>query len=278
LGPPAAVLPTLCWLLLLSGAYPLGLARRANRRTTLFQAVNWSLVAWAGWVCALLPLSEKPAAVTVRYLALGLTGCALMAVLGARRPGVSAWNFVLGGLLAVFLLPVAESLTAGRNLRLDGPRTLFLGLTLAVGILNYLPTRLAPAALLLTLGCAGEIVKVADLENQIGRLERLLPLGPMLLGLAPWVGYVEMGRRALPEAEFDRLWLDFRDRFGLFWGQRLREQFNRSAAHAGWPVYLRWQGLRLTGGPRPDLSAQTAMVAALRALLKRFGSNGSVES
>jgi hypothetical protein len=81
-----------------------------------------------------------------------------------------------------------------------------------------------------------------------------------------------MRTRRPPRAEFDRLWSDFRDRFGLVWGQRVREQFNRSAANADWPVYLYWQGLRLTSGAAlPNEETQTAMVATLRALLKRFG-------
>jgi hypothetical protein len=40
------------------------------------------------------------------------------------------------------------------------------------------------------------------------------------------------------------MWLDFRDRWGLVWGQRVREQFNHAAENAGWPIQLRWLGLR----------------------------------
>jgi hypothetical protein len=69
--------------------------------------------------------------------------------------------------------------------------------------------------------------------------------------------------------EFDRLWLAYRDRFGFVWGQRMREQFNRAAHHAGWPVVLRWGGLHTTATEAaPD---PAAMLATLRAVLKRFG-------
>ena len=68
------------------------------------------------------------------------------------------------------------------------------------------------------------------------------------------------------------MWLDFRDRFGFVWGQRLRDQFNRAAANAGWPVYLRWRGLRLRAGTElPPDDLQTRIVDTLRAMLKRFG-------
>jgi hypothetical protein len=258
------------WLILLTGAYPLWHAWRANRQTPLAQALAWAVAAWAAWATALAAEWLRPAddPVALRYLALSLTACPLIGVLGARRPGVGAWNFVLLGLLAVLLLPLAEGL--GR-LHLSGPRVVFLAGTLAVGVLNYLPTRLGPAALLLALGCALELASVLPADTVPDALRPLLPAGGLLLALGPWAAYASLrGRPAA--AELDRLWLGFRDRFGLVWGQRVREQFNRSAAHAGWPVTLRWGGLRLKRGtalPPPDM--QDEILATLRALLKRFG-------
>jgi hypothetical protein len=77
--------------------------------------------------------------------------------------------------------------------------------------------------------------------------------------------------RPVPRSEFDQVWLDFRDRYGLVWAQRLREQFNASAAHSDWPVVLRWTGLRFTPGTRPpDRQELEAMLDNLRALMKRF--------
>jgi hypothetical protein len=99
--------------------------------------------------------------------------------------------------------------------------------------------------------------------------------GCLLVGLAPWAAYERIVRQPRPPAEFDRLWLDFRDRYGLFWAQRLRDQFNRAAANAGWPAYLRWRGLRLRpGSALPAPAVQTEMLGALRALMKRFGPAG----
>jgi hypothetical protein len=59
--------------------------------------------------------------------------------------------------------------------------------------------------------------------------------------------------------------LDFRNRFGGLWALRVRDQFNRAAANAGWPVALRWGGLRSVGYD------DDAPLKGLRALLKRFG-------
>jgi hypothetical protein len=258
-------------LIFLSAAYPLSLAWAANRRTTLLHAVAWAFAAWVAWLGA---AAFAGAAVgtaqreTARYLALALTGCAGVAVLGARRPGVGAWNFVLLGLLAVMLLPLAEGLLLGGR-PLDTLRLVFLGATLAVGVLNYLPTRLALGALLLALGGGWEVAALAGgvASPPGGDVEP----GWLCVGLAPWGTLLGVRRRAA-RSDFDLLWLEFRDRFGLVWGQRVREQFNNAAAHAGWPVTLYWQGLVLApGAARPEPAARAEMTATLRALLNRFG-------
>jgi hypothetical protein len=263
------------WLLFLSAAYPLWLAWQGNRQTSLIQAVNWAVVAWVAWlgVLGFAGSSDLTARLdVVRYLALCLTGCAGVAVLGARRPGVGAWNFVVLGLLAVMLLPVAEGLVLGGR-SLHTLRILFLAATLAVGILNYLPTRLAPAAVLLATGCTWEILTLIPLVPAAGWPGEQISPGWLCLGLTPWAGWLGWRMAPPPRSEFDRLWLDFRNRFGLVWGQRVREQFNRSATHAGWPVHLFWQGLALLnpGTAPPEPTILDDIVATLRALLKRFG-------
>jgi hypothetical protein len=267
------------WLslaILLGTGYPLGLAVRSTRRTSLAASVGWAAAAWAAWVLALgvtAVADERPTR-PLRYLALALTGCAGVAVLGARRPGVGAWNFVVAGLLAVLLLPLAEAVARGTagELHLTSLQMVFLGATLGVPLLNYLPTRLAPAVLLLGLGCAAEVLGLALVEPARLRVEPAVAAGRVALALSGWAAWVGWRRRPRPASEFDRLWLTFRDQFGLVWGQRLRDQFNRAAANAGWPVVLRWRGLRLLPGtaPLPE-SVQAEVLGTLRAALKRFG-------
>jgi hypothetical protein len=263
----------LALLVWLTGLVPFVPALRVNRRTTLLPALAWALAAWVAWGAVLLSGWQWPAAepVALRYFALCLTACATVAVLGARRPGVGPWNWVVLGLLAVLLLPLAEGLDA---LHLTWPRVVFLAGTLAVGALNYLPTRLGPAALWLALCCGLELWGVLESPGA-GPGRRVLPAGEFALALTPWVAYAASRARPGGLSEFDRRWLDFRDRFGLVWAQRVREQFNRSAAHARWPVVLRWSGLRLTpGADLPGPAVQEEIVATLKALLKRFGPEG----
>ena len=116
----------------------------AIRNTTLRHAWFWAIAAWIGWAGAFSD-GSPPAF----YVALVLTGCAGVAVFGARRPGVVAWHFVVAALLAVMLLPLAEGQLTGSKVQLDTIRIIFLmGLCGAV-VLNYLPTRLGLAALAL---------------------------------------------------------------------------------------------------------------------------------
>jgi hypothetical protein len=261
-----------CWLVFLAGAFPLDRAWRANRRTSLFSMMNWTIVAWLTWSWA-LALASKPGKdlALARYLALGATGAALIAVLGARWPGARAWNSVVLGYVAVTLLPPAEDFLKGAPLQLDWWEAGVPAMALAIGVLNYLPTLLGPAAVMVGLAGAVEILLLTGSDTLIETLTKVAPLSRWLLVLAPWAAYAAIRWQA-PAAPVDRLWLDFRNRFGLVWGQRLREQFNQSATHADWPVRLYWQGVRgRPGAPRPDPETQAAIEATLRALMKRFG-------
>ena len=253
-------------LLYLTGFVPLLLAWRANRQTSLCHALAWGLAAWgmAGLVVVLAGLRLHELLAPARYLTLCLIGCAGVAVLGARRPGVVAWNFVVLGLLAVFLLWLAEGFLASGVIELGVVRGIFLSATLAVSILNYLPTRLGLAAIILAGAVAVEMTQLIQ-----GRASEpaLVPPVTALLALVPWAGYLMLRRPEANPVSVDALWRSFRDRYGFFWAQRLREQFNRSAANQGWSVELGWNGLR-PHGPHPE---EPVLLETLQALMKRFG-------
>jgi hypothetical protein len=251
-------------VLLVLAFFPLGVALRANQRTSLRQALLWTLGAWMAWTSVAWAHVWQPGHeyLALTYGALCLTGCAGVAVLGARRPGVTAWNFVVAGLLAVLLLPILNGLG---ELRLEPAQEVFLAATLAVPLVNYLPTRLAIGALLLAAGCGTEMARICAKPSQGG----MDSLGLMLLAVSPWAAWAGLWRGREGCTKFDSLWLTYRDRFGFAWSQRMREQFNQAIRHAGWPVVLRWQGLEPTAEtPPPDSSA---LLTLLHAVLRRFG-------
>jgi hypothetical protein len=86
------------------------------------------------------------------------------------------------------------------------------------------------------------------------------------------VAFWSWWRQPVVATEFDRIWRDFRNRYGLVWAQRVREQFNRAAHHAGWPISLGWRGLPVAScAASPDERIQKEMIDILKAILKRFG-------
>jgi hypothetical protein len=253
---------------ILSLAYPLIRCWRRQRRASLRHAVLWFAAAWLGWFTAfLIPSFELPPA-PWRYLALCLTACALVAVLGARQPGMGAWNFVVAGLLAILSLPLVEQPWSSPQCHLDEPRTLFLAGILAVGILNYLPTRwvLVSAAGGLWAG------------TELWRLVQAPEAGPSIVMAILFAALVWSACDRKPEAagEFDALWLAFRDSYGLVWGLRVEEQFNHAAQHAGLPVRLKWNGVVTVANAAIDEHVRQEALRTLEAVLKRFVGEGKV--
>ena len=246
-------------IILLSDLFPFVSAIRANWGTPLIHALSWALAAWLGWAGVVATQSylgmEAPA---LRWLALALTGCAGMAVLGARRPGAGAWHFVVLALLAILLLPLGQ---ARGDVPLHPVWIALLAAAAAVIPFNYLPTRLGPAALALAVGCGLETAALVVSRDALGEL---VTGARLLVALSPWIGWALLKSRRPARSEFDRLWVGFRDRYGLTWSLRTQEQFNRSAANADWTSRLGWRGLR--GSSCHQVEEQKA----LRALLKRF--------
>jgi hypothetical protein len=260
---------TLLGLLLLAGLYPLWQARKANRGSALIHAVHWAIIAWLGWVTTVVValFADQTAERTSAYVALCLTGCAGVAVLGARRPSVAAWTFVVVGLLAVQMLPVAEGLEHFRN----SPLFIgFLSTTLAVAIGNYLPTRMGPAALLAGVAMMPDLLLLAGRASWSTNLILPAHYGRGVLALVPWLAWLGIATSDRKSCPIDTLWRSFRDRFGFVWGQRLREQFNKAIANAGWPARLSWVGIHAVNGGTVDEHVGVELLEMLQSMLRRF--------
>jgi hypothetical protein len=247
------------WLILIGGI-PLQRAAWANRRTTLAHALAWAAAAWLAWVA-----SAAVDSALARYLALSLTGCAGVAVLGARRPGVLAWNAVVLSLAAVVLVPLAPFVLSTLPVTLDPIRLGFLAVAIAVGLLNYLPTRGGLGALAMLGAC---LIGLRRIDEPLQEWERIA--SQALVAAAPWLAWMPFMWRRHGGSECDRLWSSFRDRFGAIWAIRLRDQFARAAENAGLRVELRWRGLRKQDGTSVSEPEHAASLELLRALMQRF--------
>jgi hypothetical protein len=256
-------------LLLVTDLYPLWCMRRANARSTLIHAVYWAIVAWVSWVATVV-VSFVAGEQTERlsaYVSLCLVGCAGVAVLGARRPGMVAWSFVVLGLLTVQMLQVAEGLDLIRTIPL---RIAFLSITLGIALGNYLPTRLAPAALLAGVALAPDLLWIVGPATWSEELTTTVRAARGLVAVVPWLAYYCVSKKPASTDPLDERWRRFRDSYGFVWAQRLRDQFNRSAVNAGWTIRLGWTSFRNYSDqpitdPQRDEAART-----LLSLMRRF--------
>lgn len=262
----------------------LGLAALARvssrlRGTTLVVPCWWFCGSLAA-LCAINAwLALRPAAVWhshLRYAAAVTTFWPLVALLGARRPQDRAWQLVVLSLWIVLLLPAAEGILYSPEtpLELSAAWQLFvLGLA-AIGAANGLPTRRWRASILLLAGRLCLLAPSLSWASALVTGSRLdvtaAGAGLMIAGL---LFDALLPPRRRPAHAIDRVWLDFRDTYGLLWGLRLAERFNAASRQLGWRIRLRWTGLDCEQGSRRiELPAETLAAARqnLEMLLRRF--------
>src|SRR5687767_7669483 len=77
--------------------YPLLRARQSEKATSLRHTLNWAILAWGAWLATYVAEMPGMPGRPIHYLALCLCACTAVAVLGARFPGMAAWNFVVCG-------------------------------------------------------------------------------------------------------------------------------------------------------------------------------------
>jgi hypothetical protein len=237
--------------------------------TTLVAPWRWAILSllclWLGEVGA----GARPQQEVVRYAAAVTTICPLMALLGAKRPQNSAWQFVVASLWLVLCLPAAQSaiLWSGTAFQLHGAWSWFLLALCLVGVGNYLATRHAPAALLLAAGQWLLLHPHLPLPGETFDRARVAA-GLALLTLATLAVAAGWPRGMTARSGLDRVWLDFRDSYGTVWGLRVRERVNATAQLCGWNARLQWHGF---DRPEPWPAAEKQEVErVLRRLLRRF--------
>ena len=178
-------------------------------------------------------------------------------------------------LLLVLGLPAAAQWRAagrGDRLLLEWPMLLGYLLVLVMGVGNYIGTRRTAAALLYGIALVLAILPLAREAIGLSFHEELcrwwatamLACG-LMLGSAP--------RRGVARPGYDRLWLDFRDTFGIVWAKRVADRMNDAGRAQGWPVRLEMHGLAWREGAISEDERRQALAAldhTLRWLLKRF--------
>lgn len=268
-------------------ATAVGLGILLTQRQTIGQTtltIGWwwtlvSLLAWSSVEIAAAWHSPGPAWLApLRLAAISLSFCPVVALLGAKRPQHRAWNLVVLSLWAIVALPAAEAffLTPGRRLELGPARGWFLWVLILLLPINFVPTRYWLASLLVA---AGQIIalgsQLALVHHSLAPQAELVGLVACACGLsAAWLAFkLEPTTRN----RYDRLWLDFRDSFGLFWSLRVRERVNAAARQFGWDVELTWRGFRRPSDGAAlgemDAGIESKLRTTLKGLLRRFVSS-----
>jgi hypothetical protein len=276
--------PLLLLVALCSGSKPWLDAWRGARGTALRPALVWVALALALSVVAQLvalcePLAAgRPGAERSTYVAILALLAAVVSVLNARTPGGKVWAGLMVLLVVVFLIPWLEEPTRLRRgqglaqVHLDAPWTIFYGLLVIVGLTNYLPTRFGIAAATLGLAFGLEYLGLTRLDWPAARRATLWSWIAWTLAVSVWVARWSARRDPTARGTCERLWLWFRDHWGVVWALRVRERFNRSAEISRWPVRITWFGLEPADPPANNTVADCPpeAEAAFRGLIRRF--------
>jgi hypothetical protein len=257
-------------------------ARRYLRYTTLLGAWHWMLAGWGMW--GLSAATHLTDAVSLGmgdqlwYLTAVILLCPLIAVLGAKRPGSRAWAaFVLVPLVVVLGWPAVTAWDFRLHvapLQLETPAFLGYVLVLVMGAGNYIGTRFAlasilwGAALLLLVVPLTAIAPASFPEREAAR-----QWATVCLAGAVWVAALQARRPSSADSGLDRLWLDFRDNFGIVWAKRILDRMNDTAVREQWPAQLgafgiEWQDDGLDPAARKHTEAR--IEHTFRWLLRRF--------
>lgn len=245
------------------------------RGTTLMAVWTWSLVALlAIGSCEILigTAANGPSAnwsLPLRFAAAMGTFCPIMAMLGAKRPQDRAWQFIVLSLWGILSLPTFEWLLFTGVREIHPARFWFLIVLVGVGTLNGLATRAWLSSLLYGLGQLALIAPFLPEAQTWLPADRAGWLGLALLATAWTLQAVPRGRHAVGTS-LDRVWLDFRDAFGVVWALRVAERMNASASMYDWPVTLHWHGFLPREASATTLEVPETVKESLRSLLRRF--------
>lgn len=208
-----------------------------------------------------------------QYALACLSFCPTVALLGAKRPQHSMWHFIVASFFAIMALPAAEVLVLqpGQGLELADIRGWFLWILILGSWINHWGTRQAPAATLRGIGQWLALAPLLPLSNRdLDAWDAAVAVWAVaaIAQTIPWW----LSRRGHP---WDTLWLDYRDRFGVVWAERVRERVNAVAVSRRWNFCLAWSGFRATAAadsvPQPwDDEEATKLATVFANVLRRF--------
>jgi len=224
-------------------------------------------------ISAIHSVGKSPATEYATDFASVLLIAPTLALLGAKRPQNGAWQFIVVTLVVVLNVPVVRAWAFDE--RSPEIPLLFQWLIvahIAIGIVNYLPTRFIGPAILY--GAAQSCLAQLLLDRHWWTRSVGTTLSAFFFCMALiWLKFETTRPRKLPRG-LTLLWIDFRDAYGLVWGLRVAERLNAAATQHGWPVEFTWGGIivKTESGELPA-DVQHRVERELRSMLRRFVSH-----
>lgn len=213
------------------------------------------------------------------YFAAVVLLCPGIAVLGARRPGASAWAFfVLLPLVLVLMWPAVASFQVARPadaIEIEVPALVGFGFVLMMSGGNYFGTRYTLATFFYA---AAIVLLVAPMSAAVPDFFPERTTARFMASLAILLAIAETNRRSKPApddgiSQLDVLWFDFMDSFGMVWAKRVMDRVNETARHEKWAMQLELHGfVPFAESPSADdlLRTNERIEHTFRFLLKRF--------
>lgn len=213
------------------------------------------------------------------YFAAVVLLCPGIAVLGARRPGASAWAFfVLLPLVLVLMWPAVASFQVARPadpIEIEVPALVGVGLVLIMSGGNYFGTRYTLSTFYYA---AAIVLLVAPMSAAVPDFFPERTTARFMASLACLLAIAETNRRSKPVpgdgiSRLDVLWFDFMDSFGMVWAKRVMDRVNETARHEKWAMQLELHGfVPIAESPSADelLRTNERIEHTFRFLLKRF--------
>lgn len=217
----------------------------------------------------------------LRFAVAAMTLCPLIAVLGAKRPQDRGWLWVVAALWFILVWPAGQTLAkpVGPEFEIFLPWKLFIIALIAMGPLNYLPTRHWLASMFVA---GGQLLLFSKFLG-IPQPDWWLSIAALSFVIAAILVVIwhNSFTTSTTLSEQTARWLWFRNAYGAFWGLRIMQRVNETAALRNWPVELTWSGFEKVnsvagrpeaGDPRPEASATVVaeIDQSLDTLLRRF--------
>ena len=275
-------LSIVCCLLLVAATWR---ARALVRGLTLVYSWRWALASTLVVVVSCVTTAGC-VSVSVAWKGAGQLFAAVtlltpaVSTLGARKPGVSAWQcFVVSPLILVLVWPAVSQLVNNR-----GEGALELGVPAIAGIV---------VVLLMSAGtCLGTSLSLPFIFYASSIVVTLLPctgwaaadsrwplVAPLLLLIAVVCATrsIQAREHAVTEAAtvgdlVDQTWLLFQNLYGLAWARRVQDRVNQFAVREQWTASLAPEGFRDAEGKRVSDEELQKPRDALRWVLGRFAS------